>query len=354
MKICYFGMYDPNYSRNRTLIKGLRQNGVEVVECNVRTHFLFGWRYPRLIWRFFQVKGWRANVIFIGFPGQTDVPLAWLFAKIFQKKLVFDVFYSLYNSYAFDRKYFSPRSWRAKFWYLIDWLSCFLADKVLLDTDAHIDYFIKTFHLPRNKFVRVFVGTDTDIFKPRRAKKHEGFVVGFHGSFLPLQGVPVILRAAKILEKQKGVRFQLLGGGNEYDKCWQLAKKLKLRNFVFLNKAPYEKLSDFIAGADAYLGGPFADSIKSNMVIPNKVYEAMACRKAVIVGDSRATRELFSDQVHCLFVKQGQPRDLAGTILKLKDNLSLREKIAQGGYNLTVKMLEPRAIAAKLIYELGY
>jgi hypothetical protein len=36
MTILYFGNYNPNYSRNRVLIRGLRENGVKVVECNVK------------------------------------------------------------------------------------------------------------------------------------------------------------------------------------------------------------------------------------------------------------------------------------------------------------------------------
>jgi len=35
MTICYFGDYNSNYSRNRVIIKGLKENGVNVLECNV-------------------------------------------------------------------------------------------------------------------------------------------------------------------------------------------------------------------------------------------------------------------------------------------------------------------------------
>ena len=34
MKICYFGIYNPNYSRNDILLSGLNQIGVEVIQCN--------------------------------------------------------------------------------------------------------------------------------------------------------------------------------------------------------------------------------------------------------------------------------------------------------------------------------
>ncbi|MEF9426698.1 MAG: hypothetical protein L0956_05835 [Candidatus Mariimomonas ferrooxydans] len=36
MKVCYFGTYStgPGYPRNRVIIKGLRENRVEVIECH--------------------------------------------------------------------------------------------------------------------------------------------------------------------------------------------------------------------------------------------------------------------------------------------------------------------------------
>ena len=36
MRVCYFGTYStgPGYPRNRVIIKGLRENGIEVVECH--------------------------------------------------------------------------------------------------------------------------------------------------------------------------------------------------------------------------------------------------------------------------------------------------------------------------------
>jgi hypothetical protein len=34
MRVCYFGTYDPDYARNRTLVAGLRLAGAEAVPCN--------------------------------------------------------------------------------------------------------------------------------------------------------------------------------------------------------------------------------------------------------------------------------------------------------------------------------
>ena len=47
MKVCYWGTFERQYPRNAVLISGLRQNGIEVVEC----HFALwkeGFRYNKL------------------------------------------------------------------------------------------------------------------------------------------------------------------------------------------------------------------------------------------------------------------------------------------------------------------
>jgi len=345
-------MYAANYARNKTLIKGLRQNGVQVVECNVKAHFFWGFRYYHLLKRFLEV-GTKTDIIFVGFPGQTDVPLAWILGKIFHKKVVFDAFISLYNSLVFDRKNFGEKNWRAKFWWFIDWLSCSLADRVILDTNEHIKYFVRTFRLPKKKFIRVLVGTDTDIFFPRKVKPHQGFHVGFHGSYLPLQGVDIIIETAKLLRKYKEIRFNLLGNGLERQKIEGLINKYQLNNVKLFDPVAYEKLPDFMSSNNIYLGGHFGVNVKSRMVIPNKVYEAMATEKATIVGDSNATKELFENNVQCLLVKQGDPKSLATAILKLKKSTLFREKIAIGGYNLISSYLTPKMIAVALLKDLS-
>lgn len=354
MKICFFGMYAFNYSRNKILLKGFRQNGVEIIECNNRSHFLWGFRYWKLLRKFIEVKGWECDIIFVGFPGQTDVPLAWVIGKIFHKKIVFDAFISLYNSMVFDRKNFGRSSIRARFWWFIDWLSCVLPNHIILDTNEHIKYFVKTFKIKKEKFSRVFVGTDTDIFFPQSLKRHQNFVVGFHGSYLPLQGVDIIVKAARFLKNYKDIKFNLLGNGLERKKIEALIKKYQLSNTQLFDPVPYEKLPEFISSSDIYLGGPFGDNLKSKLVIPNKVYEAMATKIAIIVGNSEATRELFKNQVHCLLVKQGDAKSLARAILKLKRDILLREKIAVGGYNLMVNSLTPERIVDNIIYELNF
>ena len=340
MRICYFGIYDPNDSRNRGLIKGLKENGVEVVQCQV--HPAQPFKYWKLFKKHRQIKDY--DIMIVGFPGHPAMPLAKLICR---KPIIFDAFVSLYDSNIFDRKNASPHSLEAlKCWFL-DWVSCSLADKVLLDTNEHIKYFVKTFGIRREKFKRVFIGSDDTIFSPKDYQKNTNeFLVLFQRSYSPLHGVEYIIEAAKKLE-QENIRFNLFGHGQIHQMAVDLSKRLNVKNVNFVRPIPEEELVKHIARADICLG-IFGRTSKARRVIPNKVYDALACRKAVITGESPAERELLKNRENVLFCKMASSKDLAEKILELKNNPELRNKIANNGYKLFKEKLFPRVLGKEL------
>ncbi len=116
MKVCYFGTYRHEYSRNKTMIAALRSAGVEVQECHVplwhgiddRVDAVSGgWKKPsfflrvvkvyiKLIWKLiFKIKPF--DIMIVGYPGFIDVLVAKLFCTISRKKLVWDVLMSVYQ-----------------------------------------------------------------------------------------------------------------------------------------------------------------------------------------------------------------------------------------------------------------
>src|SRR3989344_5407541 len=124
MKVIYFGSYQPSFSRNHILITGLRQNHVQVIHCHSSQPRLL-LRYPHLIYQFLSKKpGCQAMIV--GSMGHYDMPLAWILGKVFRLPVFLDVFYSLYDTYIFDRKISSPQSFQAKWWWFIDKASCLL------------------------------------------------------------------------------------------------------------------------------------------------------------------------------------------------------------------------------------
>ena len=100
------------------------------------------------------------------------------------------------------------------YYFLLDKYSAKLSDICLFDTNEHIKHFSENFALNPSKFRRIFVGADDDIFYPRKVKrKDDGFTVFWYGTYIPLHGAEHIVRAAKILEKDKDIRFIMVGCG---------------------------------------------------------------------------------------------------------------------------------------------
>jgi len=342
MRILFFGIYKPGYSRNRVLIKGLKQNGIEVLECRSSSKGLLS--FFDLFFKHLKFLG-KYDFMLVGFPGQEVMFLARLLTR---KPIIFDTFTSHYGGYILDRQYFSKKSLRAKYYRFLDRWSCKLADICLLDTQAHIDFFVSEFGLPREKFRRIFVGTDSDVFYPREIKKNsDKFLIHFHGYYIPLQGVKYIIETAKILENENIV-FNFIGRGQTFENDRKLAEKLKLKNVNFIDPVPYDKLPDYIAQADVCLG-IFGDSPKIDLVIPNKVYQALAMGKPVITADTPAIRELLADGENVIFCKTADADDLADKIIKLKDDSDLRLKIARNGRSVFIGRATPGILGRQLL-----
>lgn len=159
------------------------------------------------------------------------------------------------------------------------------------------------------------------------------FTVFFHGKFIPLQGVPYIIRAAKFLESNRDIVFKIVGKGQTYQEVVDLIKQLKVGNVELIGRVSIGDLPSFLRSADVCLG-VFGDTGKAERVIPNKVYESVAMRKPVITADTPAVRELFTHKKDIFLCKRADPQSIVDAILELKNNVMLRNKIAEGGYEV--------------------
>ncbi len=348
MTICFFGYPNESYSRNQILINGLKKNGAQVISCTDRSG-LFITRYWRLFTKFLPLRH-HTDVIFVQFPGYLNVPIAWLLGKLFTKPVIFDAFVSIYDTYVFDRQIAPPGSLKALIYWWIDKLSCTLADRVTLDTYAHIRYFVRTFKVPRRKFSRLPVGGDDSIFKPR-ATRHvprAKVIVEFHGMFTRIHGAEIFVQAAKKLEQHKNLQFWLIGSSDNYPLPIQLYRQLQPKTMKYWPSMPVEKLARKISQADisiAHLG----PTQKARLVLTNKMFHALACRVALIAGNNLATKEFLADKKACLLVNMYDSDDLAQKILFLSRNHPLRHQIAHNGYLLHQQRFTNQLLGLKLL-----
>lgn len=352
MRVCYFGTYDVEQSRNNVIIQGLRQNGVEVVECHAKLWYntadkiqsarrgLFNLgllgralgSYLRLIGRYARIGDY--DVMVVGYAGHFDLFLAKLVTSFSRKPLVFDALLSLTETIIEDRGLAHRGSLLARLVYLVDKYSCRLADLVLLDTEAHVQHFQQDLGVRLDKLRWVPVGADEVYCRgPMPVGESDPFRVVYFGQYIPLHGVNYIIEAAKVLEEHPDIHFELVGDGQTYEKASSLAERLQVQNVTFHRTwlSPEDLIAAHIIPADVCLGA-FGDSPKARRVVPIKVFVALAMGKPVITGDSLAAREVLIHGTDAILCEMASPQALAQAILLLKRNHPLREKIAKEGY----------------------
>lgn len=345
MKVLFFGIYDKDdvvNARTRIFLNGLKNAGVDVIECRSEAPSIR--RFWILFKQYLKVDK-DYDLMFLAYSGaQMVMPLAKLLSK---KKIIADPIVSLYDTMIFDRKKYGRVGLRAFYYYLLDWMMVHFADLILSDTDANINYFSKTFNVPRTKFKRLFIGTDEQIMYPMDKKINSKFIVHFHGFFIPLHGIEYIIKAAKILENEN-IEFNIIGRGQTYVDMRKLADDLNIKNINFIDPVPYNEMPKYINVADITLG-IFGDTDKSARVIPNKIYDALAMKKPVLTADTPAIKELLTDGSDCILCKPADPQDLADKILKLKNNPAMLNKIAHNGYRLFHDKLSNNVIGQEFI-----
>lgn len=370
MKVCFFGTYEKDFPSNRIIIKGLKRNGIDVVECHISLwekhrnkhgNFLKLFSmfkltvdlisaYVRLGLMFFS-KCKNVDVFIIGYIGQLDVFFlkALLVFKKDKPKVLFIPLVSLYDTAIIDRCLSNKNNLFAKFLFYIDKFSFRMVDLVVFDTNEHINYISNLFSLNKNKFERIWVGADEDVFYPDKVEvERVVFQVLFIGKYIPLHGLAYIIKAAKLLENENDIKFKIIGSGQLDEEIMNLRKELDIKNIDFIDWIEYNKLKDEINGADVVLG-IFGGTGKSLRVIPNKVFHAIACRKPIITGDSLAIRESFVNKKNILLCKNRNSESLSNAILKIKNDNKLRDKIAENGYTLFKNNFSSEKIGEKLV-----
>lgn len=348
--VCYVASYDPDYSRNVDTVRVLRAAGarVEVVRGPAGLERLSATGSPRrtalagLRLAFgsliragdVALRLLRCRVLVVGYFGQADMLLLAPIARATGRPVVFNPLVTLSDTIVEDRRLVAKRSPAAAIIRRIDRWSLRLADLVLVDTPENARYVtelagqgdLETFVIP--------VGVDPTIYYPApdagRRERRELDVL-FYGTFIPLHGVATIIQAAALLYLSRpDIRFELIGGGQQYDAARELADSLNATNIRWTDWLPYSGLGRRLREADVALG-IFDGGEKASRVIPNKVHQALACGIPVVTRDSPAARQLVADSESALLVPPDDPEALASALCWLADDPEARHRIGSLG-----------------------
>ena len=357
----WLGTYERAYPRARVLIEGLRELGVEVVERHrpvwERSRHKAGGGFLRpgaILASGARFAGaWVAltpgavrerpvDAIVAGYPAQPDAVPAWMIARARRVPLVVDMMISLWDTLAGDRAIAGRGA--AAVLAGVDRVSLRAADLVLADTAAGADWLAARFGVDRARIAVVPVGAEPARFPPTppapgppRAR--------FYGKLAPLHGVASVLEAARA---PGAPPVRLIGEGQLG--AWLEAELARDRppGLTWERWVPYEDLGAEVA-ASAICLGVFGTSAKAARVVPNKVWQALAARRAVVTADTPGVREVLRDGESALLVPPGDGGALGAALARLAADEALRERLADAGHEVYRRLGAPAPAASALL-----
>jgi glycosyltransferase involved in cell wall biosynthesis len=284
---------------------------------------------------------------------QKDFFAARRYATAHHIPLIFDPLISAWDKAIFEREKFKATDRKAK--KLLQWEQAMFsqADLLVADTVPHAQFFIETLHAPEHATAVIPVGAEEPLFSLQST--HEPGLppeIFFFGSFIHLQGPEVIIEAALQLP---AARWTLLGNGPLRKLCEQ--KCVGHNHINFEDWCPYKKLPERIGKADILLG-IFGSSPKASRVIPNKVYQALACGRPLITRQSAAYPKQLDDDAKSgiTFIPAGDPEALANAVkalLSRPDLLARRGMQARQSYEKWFSESHIREAVARALARVG-
>jgi glycosyltransferase involved in cell wall biosynthesis len=329
VRILYFGTYERDYPRNAQVIAALRSAGIEVSERHVSV-----WERSAHNWQagvgaaarlalaeaeLLRRPEGKFDALIVGYPGHLDLTAARRAAA--GRPVVFNPLVSLSDTFVGDRRRFGRRSPAGRVLKAIDRHALRAADLVVADTRANADFLAELAGLTQNRIEVCLVGAEERIFSPGW-QPPQPFQALFVGKLIPLHGVATVLEAARLAPD---LHFRIIGSG-------QLQPLLEHRpaNVEHVPWVDYERLPAELHRAGCALG-VFGTSDKASRVIPNKVFQALACGVPVVTADTPAARELLADGEDALLVPPADAAALAAAVRRLAEKPALARRLADGG-----------------------
>ncbi|MCS6872825.1 MAG: glycosyltransferase, partial [Anaerolineae bacterium] len=347
-RIAFIGAFSFDYPRNQILRVGLAEHGYEIISAplprgksTLRSVLPLWQTMRRTSADFYLLAEFNAHL----------APFAILMSKLLGRRLGIDYLVGLYDTYLHDRVTVSAQSLSARRYRLMDRWTIQHASLIFTDTQAHANFFETVAGESAKRMGAVPVGVYDAWWSPKvqpAGRPHDGLLIQFFGKYLPFHGVDVILEAAKRLESDAHLRFELIGRGQTFEAIQARAAQLGLSNVTFAAPVPASELPSLVARADICLG-VFAAHPKTDYVVPNKVFQCMALGKPLITAQSKAVAAHFQAGEHFIAVQQGDPEALAAAICTLAESPELRAKVGQAAAQHIHQHFTPARVAEWLL-----
>ena len=172
----------------------------------------------------------------------------------------------------------------------------------------------------------------------------------FAGNIGEMQSVDTIIEAARALEHDSRVVFDIVGDGSALQHCKKLAEGLE--NVIFCGRKGVEEMPFYYAKADAMLV-TMKDNPEIALTLPGKVQSYMAAGRTLIGSIGGETAQVICDAGCGICVAPEDGKALAAAIKELLDNPENLVKYADNSRAYYRTHFRKESFVNKLINELA-
>lgn len=223
------------------------------------------------------------------------------------------------------------------------------ADVIIANSTSLKNRLISRVPSSKSKIRKVWLGVDTSRFTSASQVKTSGsFNLLFAGRLIPRKGVPVILKAAKIVQRKsvRPVKIIIAGGSTNtgYSKKMRtLARQLGVKA-EFLGTVPHRRMHQVYRRAHVFL----CPSQKHEAFGLVNV-EAMASGVPVIASDNGGIKEIVQHNRTGILIKNySRPQAFADAITRLMSNKPLLQSMKKNARRVALQRFSWSATAKKL------
>ncbi len=245
----------------------------------------------------------------------------------------------------------SRRSFLARLGEFMARIAYRIASAITPISPAYVDVITNKYDVEPRKVHVVPAGVDLGTFpyeEKRVKEENENFTVLYIGAFSPAYDFDQVFKAAELFVSFPDVKFVIQGGGELADVLEAKVKERGLRNVKVSDRIVSRKeVARILGEADALLL-PLSGVGSVEMGISSKLYEYQAAGKPILCCSSGQPGRYVSETKSGIVVKPGDYETLVKSILYLRENQSVAEKLGASGRRYVENNLSIKKIGLKM------
>ena len=213
------------------------------------------------------------------------------------------------------------------------------SQKIVVVTPAFKEHLIRHWNVSPEKIAVVENGVETDLFAPDNSETGlreqlgitDRFVACYVGTMGLAHGLDTLIEAAcKLQHTLPQATFLLVGEGADKERIRSLATASELKNLIFVDQQPRERIPAFIHASDVCLV-LLKKTELFKTVIPTKMLEFLSCAKPVILGVDGQARQLLEEAAGGIVIEPENVEALVRAMERLATIPQEREEMGRNG-----------------------